>query len=83
MAARVRFEPATLQMQGTELTTEPPHPQINIAKETIFIQIDKVTSKITHKRLQKIHTQTSFNRLTNYEIAGLAKPQHIMNAISK
>ena len=24
MAARVGFEPATLQMQGTKLTTEPP-----------------------------------------------------------
>jgi len=26
MVDRVRFEPATLRMQGTELTTEPPLP---------------------------------------------------------
>ena len=26
VAARVAFEPATLRTQGTELTTEPPHP---------------------------------------------------------
>ena len=26
VAAKVRFKPATLWMQGTELTTEPPHP---------------------------------------------------------
>ena len=25
--ARVGFEPATMRMQGTELTTEPPHPK--------------------------------------------------------
>ena len=29
MAARVGFEPATLWAQGTELTTEPPHPKID------------------------------------------------------
>ena len=31
MAARVGFEPATLQMQGTEPTTEPPCPILTLA----------------------------------------------------
>ena len=32
MAARLLFEPATLRMQGTEPTTEPPHSQL-LSKE--------------------------------------------------
>jgi len=39
MAAGVRFEPATLGMQGTEPATEPPHSVKSIIQDHLFVPI--------------------------------------------
>ena len=52
VAARVGFEPATLRMQGAELTMEPPRPLIhafiNHATSVIFACTEQIKSLDTN-----------------------------------
>ena len=39
VAVRVGFEPATIQTQGNELTTDPPRPNLWILSETLVFNL--------------------------------------------